>query len=538
MLLRLHRTGFVAVAAISAVSGGAQVLAFASIAGSTPEEHRAFGRQMELLGHQLSYLLPVPLRVDTLPGYVQWRGLGFLPVVFAFWAVLASSGGTRGDEERGLVESWLAAGLGRARLLLARCAAFALAALAAAGVGAAFTELASAAIGSPLPADRLLEVMLLDAVVGAWCYAFTALVGQLLAPARTAAGVAGAILLFLNLLNGLGREGGWLAPYRPLSPFYYVDRTTALAPGGSFDLPAAALLAVTAALLAVLAAAAFGARDLDAPLLRRRASPRPPIPLPDPNPLLRLPVLAPLYEQRFGLLAWAAGLLVLGAYLASIVKAVVRLVTGDAAGFAGYLALLQGHGQLERAVVGAAVFPVLQLLLAVYAVTTVGRWAAEDSEGRLEMELAAPVHRWRVVLERGATLLAAVALLALAGVVGTGIVGAAQGLALPAGGLFRAGALLLPFALGFGALGAALAGRFPRAAVALLSAFAVVSYLLQQFAPLFRWPGWVGNLSLFGLYGDPLNQGVRWGGLGALLAVVAVGFGAAVLALERRDVGA
>jgi ABC-2 type transport system permease protein len=435
------------------------------------------------------------------------------------------------------VGSWLAAGLGRSRLLLARCGAFALAALAAAAVGAAFTELASAATGSALPADRLLEVMLLDAVVGTWSYAFTALVAQVVAPARTAAGVAGAVLLFLNLLNGLGREGASLAPYRPLSPFYYVDRTTALAPGGSFDLPAAALLAATAALLAVLAAAAFRARDLEGSLLRRRPPPRPPVRLPDPNPLLRLPVLAPLYEQRLGLLAWAAGLLVLGAYLASIVKAVVRLVTGDAAGFAGYLALLQRHGGLEAAFVGAAVFPVLQLLLAVYAVTAVGRWAAEDSEGRLEMALSAPVHRWRVVLERGATLLAGVALLSLAGVAGTALVGAAQGLGLPAAGLLRAGALLLPFALSVGALGAALAGRIPRGAVALLSAFAIASYLLQQFAPLFRWPSWVGDLSLFGLYGDPLNQGVRWGGLWAMLAVVAVGFGAAVLALERRDVG-
>jgi hypothetical protein len=86
-------------------------------------------------------------------------------------------------------------------------------------------------------------------------------------------------------------------------------------------------------------------------------------------------------------------------------------------------------------------------------------------------------------------------------------------------------------------VGAAITGRFPRLAVPVLAALAVLSYFLQEFAQVFSWPSWVANLSVFSLYGDPLNNGVSWSGLYALLAIVAVGFGVAVVALQRRDVG-
>ncbi len=535
MLLPMHRRGFIAVAALGSAGGCLQALAFKTLAGSTPAAHRAFGQQMESLGRQLTYLLPVPFHVETLAGYVEWRGLGFLPLVFGFWAVLAGAGGTRGDEERGLVEAWLATGLPRWRFLLARFGVFALVALGAILVIAAWTELGAIGTGSALAFDRLLELLLLDVVIAVWCYAFTALVAQLVAPVRSATAVAGVILLALNLVNGLGRAGGQLASYRGISPFHYVDRTTALAPGGTFDAAATAGLGVTAVLLGILAVLAFGARDLGAPLFRRAQPSRPPVLVPDPNPLLRVPVLASIYEQRIGILAWAAGLLILGAFMASLVKSVVKAMR-DAGGFGNYLAEIERHANINQAFIGAFIFPVLQLLLAVYAVTMVARWAADDAEGRLEMILSAPVPRLRVVIERSGALLLCMVLLIAAGVLGTMLVASAQGLGLGAAALVGAGALL-PFGLSFGALGAAIIGRFPRLAVPLLTAIAAASYFLQQIPPLFRWPDWVANLSVFALYGDPLDNGVLWDGLYALVAIIVAGFGVGILALQRRDIG-
>jgi ABC-2 type transport system permease protein len=330
--------------------------------------------------------------------------------------------------------------------------------------------------------------------------------------------------------------GGQLGSYRGLSPFYYVDRTTALAPGGTFDVAAAVGIAVTAAPLAVLAALAFTRRDLGSAMLRRTGGARPPVLTPDPNPLLRVPVLAPLYEQRVGLLVWTAGMAVLGAWMVSLVKPIVDLLRG-AAGFAAYVAALERHASLSQAVVGSVVFPVMQLVLAVYVVTVIAGWSSDDTEGRLEMILAEPVPRWRVVMERAGVLLASVALLVAAGVACTALVARSQGLVVDGGSLVQAGVALLPFGLSFGAVGAAVTGRFPRLAVPVLGTLAVLSYFLQELSQLFSWPSWVTNLSVFSLYGDPLDNGVFWNGLFALLAIVVVGFGVAVLALQRRDVG-
>src|SRR5438094_8768458 len=110
---------------------------------------------MEILARQLTYLLPLPHGLGTMAGWIEWRAIGALEVIFAFWAVMAGSGAGRGDEERGLVEHWLAQGVSRARYIAARIAAFALITtivvtltLAAAGVGSALGK-------EPVPASAL-----------------------------------------------------------------------------------------------------------------------------------------------------------------------------------------------------------------------------------------------------------------------------------------------------------------------------------------------------------------------------------------------
>jgi len=101
MLLRMHRGGFISVTALGSVAGSLQAVAFSAAAGSTPAQRQAFGRSVEVLGRQLYYLLPLPIRPDTLPGYVEWRGLGSLPLFFALWALLSGVGGTRATRTEG-----------------------------------------------------------------------------------------------------------------------------------------------------------------------------------------------------------------------------------------------------------------------------------------------------------------------------------------------------------------------------------------------------------------------------------------------------
>jgi len=73
LALRSHRIGAVAMAAIGSVAGLLNSIGFVQIAGSTPEARHAFGEQMAVLGKQLSYLLPAPVGLDTMGGYLTWR---------------------------------------------------------------------------------------------------------------------------------------------------------------------------------------------------------------------------------------------------------------------------------------------------------------------------------------------------------------------------------------------------------------------------------------------------------------------------------
>jgi len=112
----------------------------------------------------------------------------------------------------------------------------------------------------------------------------------------------------------------------------------------------------------------------------------------------------------------------------------------------------------------------------------------------------------------------------------------AQDIHPDSGRLLLATALLVPLALTFGGLGAAIIARWPRLAVPVLSLVAVAGYLIQQVGPLFRWPSWALDLSVFTLYGTPLTTGVFWTGLWAMVAVIVLGFGIGLVAIRYRDV--
>jgi putative exporter of polyketide antibiotics len=117
-------------------------------------------------------------------------------------------------------------------------------------------------------------------------------------------------------------------------------------------------------------------------------------------------------------------------------------------------------------------------------------------------------------------------------------VATSQSITLDGSKLALATALLVLIPLAFAAIGQLLAVWRPRIALVLLSTIAVVSYFLVQFTPLFQWPEWVANLSLFSLYGMPMSGEVNWSGIAGLIGVAVVGTIGALLAVQRRDVGA
>ncbi len=535
LLLRLHRIGLIAMAYFVIFYALVNSAAFPVIAGSTRASQEAFGHSVTLLGAQFTWLLPAPLRPDTPAGYLQWRGYGFFAIIFAAWGLLSACGAVRRDEDRGLVESWLSSGVSRLRLLVTRSLFFAALSAGIVAVTGAAGWLGCLIGGTPAEVAGLVgESAALWGLTLA-CFGVGLLVSQLASEFRAAAAAGSALLVLMFLLDSIGRASIDRAPFTEISVFSLFNHSNAVAPGGAFDLTATILLFVVGAVAIVAASVAFVGRDIGVGLIRLQRRRAKEVHEASPNPLLRIPVVRGLWIRRIGSLAWTAGMAVTAA-------AVVLLVNITATFFASTPTLgpyLRGlPGDVHTVLLALIWLSFAQALVAVYAITSVSRWSADDSSGVLEMQLAEPLPRWGVLAERAAELTLTVSLMSFAAMAAILALAPAQGISVDVVRLLGATALLVPFALTFAAVGALLSGWRPRAAVVALSTIAVISYLVFELGPLFKWPNWADNLSVFQLYGTPLITPVFVGGLIAMLAIVVVGFGSAGVVLARRDVAA
>ncbi len=534
---RLQRNGLIAMTLFGVFYGLFQASAYKSAAGSTSAEQAAFGHQMEALGQSLIYLLPKPIGLENISGFLQWRVYGALPLLFGVWLVISAAGASRGDEDRGLLDGWISSGVSRVRYLVARLIGFVVAAAIAVAATSAAIDLGAISAGTALEVRAVVEVSVALLALVVACYAIVVVIAQLTSSRNATLGVASGVLLVMFFINSLGRSIDSLHQIAQfVSPFYYYDRSNPLTPGGSFDAAGTIGLLVAAVALVALAAWLMQLRDLGSSLIRRRSIEASLTVEPAHNRLLGVPVLSALYEQRVGLLAWIVGTSFGAAYMTSLGRQLVDLST-SASAFRVYLTQV-GHGDPYVALTGFFWFGIFQLLLAAYSIAQVARWASDDNEGRLEMVLSAPVSRTRVVIERAATL-----------VIGTSLVvgfsslafylGAHQaGINVHAGDLLQASVAAIPFGVSFAAVGALLASRVPRQTVAVLATVVFASYIITQLGPLMKWPDWVMRLSLLSLYGNPLSSGIDWTGLWILLTVCVGGFGLGAVLLRRRDVGA
>jgi len=533
LALRSHRTGAIATAAIGALAGILNAVAYVQIAGANPADRAAFAHSMELMGKQLSYLLPQPVQLDTMGGYLAWRDLSVIAIVYPVWALLAATGAGRGDEEKGLTEAWLAAGVSRVRWLGVRAAAFVVVATVSLAVTLAATELGTVIANDPLPVRAVFAELLPLFALAVWAFGVGLFVAQLVTARRVASVIGGIIVIALFTLNSSLRAGADPGAIKWLSPFYLFDRSAPLLAGGFVDVQAVLVSLALGTAFVGLSIWAFGRRDIGGGLIRSRAASAHPRWRPAGDPLLGLPVLALVQQQRGWILGWGVAMAILAYFLSSLARTIVD-------GFADIPAM---QVYLQRAgiggyadVVGVIWFSTALLLIAIFVVVQVNGWAADDAEGRLEIMLASGASRVRIVVERIAALLIAAGIIAAVSSAGVYVASKAFDIAVPLDRLTVATALVLPVVFALGSIGHALVGWRPRLAVVLLAAVAVLSYFTLQFAPLFSLPDWVSRTSFFVLYGTPMTS-VDWAGAATLMGMGIVGTAAALSALRRRDIG-
>ena len=179
------------------------------------------------------------------------------------------------------------------------------------------------------------------------------------------------------------------------------------------------------------------------------------------------------------------------------------------------------------------------LVLAYTVVVAGGATAGEEERGTLDLLLANPIPRWRVVVEKAAAFGVGTIVIVAFMWAGAAAAATAVGIDLDLGRLAEAlvSVLLLGLALGglALALGAMTGRRWLSSGVSLM--VVIAGFFLNGLGALIDWLDPWRPLSPFYHYiaNDPLSNGLDPGSALVLVAWAVVGLIVAVIAFERRD---
>jgi ABC-2 type transport system permease protein len=187
-------------------------------------------------------------------------------------------------------------------------------------------------------------------------------------------------------------------------------------------------------------------------------------------------------------------------------------------------------------------FNYMPLLLAVFAVLAgAAAVGGEEKRGTMDLLISNPIPRWRMLTEKFAAFIVALAAIVLLTsiLMGAGMVVTPEirdGLDL--GGLVEATVNIMPATLLFGAmaflLSAALPGRIPSAVVA--AGLLIASYLLNLLGEVSTALEPLQKINPFYYYGTAtMVMGVDWGNMVLLLMASLVLFAIALFSFQRRD---
>jgi ABC-2 type transport system permease protein len=461
-----------------------------------------------------------PVHADTLGGLTVWRLGAVAPVLVAVMSILLVIRHTRAEEEDGRLE------------------------LVGSGVVGRYAPL-TVALATALGADLVLGLLVTLALLGegaggavafglAWTLtgAFFAVVAAVAAQvtenARTARGIAVAVLGLAFLLRAAGDSGGESGPtwLSWLSPIGWGQQVRPYADERWWVL---ALPLAGTALLAALAYSLVSRRDLGGGLLPPRLGPA------EAAPALRSPLALAWRLQRGTLAAWAAGFAVYGLTMGGAVDGVEDLVA-DSEGTRDAIIKMGGTASLTDAFLGTA-FGMMAIIASVYTVQAVLRLHGEETRGRAEPLLTCPVDRVRWAAGHALIALLGTALLMLVAGVATGLTyGAAIGDLTGAMADTVGGSLVqVPAAWVLAGIALALFGLAPRAVAGAWAAMAAF-LLLGQVGPLLELDQWAMDLSPFTHVPKLPGQAMTVAPMVWLVAVTAALAAVGLYGLRRRDI--
>ena len=516
--LRAHRTGIILWVVAGAATQFATTSMLAQEFRTTPGGAAALAPSVEAAAQALRVLRWPAERLDTLGGYITYHNVLLIPLFLGLYAAIVGAQAIRGAEAGGSLEEILATGWRRSAVVRDRALGFLIAiALIALGVGAG-TAIGLAAGGAPNTVGAFVTIG--EAALCAFTfYALGVLVAQLTRNARTAAGITALVMTALYVFTNVWDKAGLLAGARYISPFFYFQQSRPLVPGHGFDLAATIALALIPVVILGVAAWALERRDYASVLGARPTVEAARGPVTVERPWLAAFWSSSLVRQRYGLLAWAIGTASMAAMVSNL-EPEVRRLWGEVEFFRRFIAI-SGTGSLTDqylAFAGTLLAPVA----GAYATTQVAGWISDLRQGRVELVLSSPVAWTRLLVERMLAVAGGIAVIVAAAIGGLVAGAIAADVPLRPDGLVRLAADALLFGLAIGGIGAVLAGFLRTGlATALLAVFIVATYLVDMLTPVYDWPSWIGNLSVFDAFGQPYAGVPAFSGI-ALLACLAL----------------
>jgi ABC-2 type transport system permease protein len=432
-------------------------------------------------------------------------------VFVAILAVIAGSAATAGEEGAGTLDLLLAQPVTRVRLLAGKAAgiAFGLALVSAASVPAYM--LGQIFADNRISPGRFAEAILTSFPVAILFLAFALWAGASLSSRAAAATLGGGLAVVAYLLNLLGAAVGFLHGPRRLSPFYWGDASHVFFHG--FDWVRAGGMLGVAALFFLLSAGAFARRDIASGkrestlwrLGRRAGAARP--------GELRMTRFEGKFAGRLGLSRKAFGdvrtaLLSCSAvtFLTAVMDVAIYPWYRDALKDFEYPDALKGMlGEAGSIVtpegfLASEYFSLVPLLLVTVAIIAgTGATAGEEGAGTLDLLLAQPVTRRRLLASKAAGIAFGLTLAALAGIPGFVLTRMLVDFAIPVSHFVAAILNMLLLALLYFALALWAGATLPnRTAAVMLTAGAVVAgFLLTTLTAAVDWLGTPRKLSPF-----------------------------------------
>ena len=471
-----------------------------------------------------------PVNVETLGGYLSYKYGTFFPLVASLWSILALSGTLAAEARRGSLEFVAAAPMSRRAIAFEKLSGHLVAmAIATFLIFVSLVIVGRSTVG--LPGDEIpvsaaagyaLWFGLVSLAAGAVAFAVAPFLGR-----GAAIAIAGALMFAGFIITGYQAAIPALAPLANLSWFGWTWNHIPLA--GVYDWASLVPVAVLAIILFVVGIEAFARRDIGA------TSDVPTPSLPAPLVGLRGPSGRIAGHALPSALAWGLGLGLFGLLLAGSAGPFVAEL-GSSSDFMRIL------GSLFPGIDFATVGGFLQLLFLEFglilaglaAATLVGAWASDESSGRLEFLLAAPVDRLRWVVSGGLGVFADIAVITVMAMVGIAIGAAITGgdIGTPVLGTLTLGL----FALAMAGIGIAVGGVFGAGyAAPTVAIVTIVMWFLDIIAPALGLPEAVQELALTSHFGLPMLG--RWDAVG-ILASIALGVGGLALGafgFARRD---